>query len=84
MTKFALLVVPFGICATLITPANAQTKPRTYQATQIHANCIRTYSDVRNCTRTLEVVRGRYGNTVTMVQWNSAAGIVRHMNRQGK
>lgn len=77
-------VFAFALWTVFTVSANAQSKPREYKATAIHANCVRTYSDQRNCDRTLEVVRGRYGETVTILQWNSAVGVVRHMNRQGK
>jgi len=65
-------------------PAHAQAKPKTYALSKLEANCARTYSDVSGCSRIANVVRGRYGSTVTMLQWNSGAGIVRHQRRQGK
>jgi hypothetical protein len=85
MKRFALLAGSVACVILSSVPATAQSKPpRTYLVSEIQMRCTRTYSDPRNCDRTAGVVRQRYGDRVTMMQWNSGAGIVRHLNRQGK
>jgi hypothetical protein len=77
-----------GLSVALVAPAasvaQAQVVPRTFQATAIYASCVRQYSQEALCRRTLEVVRARHGDTVTMLQWNAGVGVVRHQVRQGK
>ena len=73
-----------GLAVSMTVPLAAQTAPRTFTIDQIRASCVRQYSDPTNCNRTADVARSRYGNSLTMLQWNAAAGVVRHMHRQGK
>jgi hypothetical protein len=37
-----------------------------------------------HCARGAAIARSRYGSDVTVVQWNSAMGVVRNQMRQGK
>jgi hypothetical protein len=76
-----LAVTMAAVCS--ISTADAQT-PRTYQASQIRDNCVRSYSDGAFCNTVLGMVQSRYGNTVTMMQWNAQVGVYRHKKRQGK
>jgi hypothetical protein len=66
-----------------VTAAEAQS-PRTFQATQIRDNCLRTFSNGDFCNTVLGMVQSRYGNTVTMMQWNAQVGVYNHKKRQGK
>ena len=84
MLRHLVWIVPLSVCVVHAPPAAAQTKPRTFQAADFHAACLRRGDPPRNCDRTLAAARQRYGGTVTLMQWNSAVGVVRHMNRQGK
>ena len=74
----AVLVLGFGV-----TQAHAQTRPP-IAVTAWENNCIRQYSDPRGCAEQARVARSRYGDSATLLQWNSAAGVVRHERRQGK
>jgi hypothetical protein len=37
-----------------------------------------------HCARGAAIARSRYGNEITVIQWNSAMGVVRNQMRQGK
>jgi hypothetical protein len=76
-----LAVTIAAVCG--ISTADAQT-PRIYQASQIRDNCLRTYSEPGFCNTVLGMVQSRYGNTVTIMQWNAQVGVYRHKKRQGK
>ncbi|MEQ1649540.1 MAG: hypothetical protein ABL898_13220 [Hyphomicrobiaceae bacterium] len=76
-------IIVLATALPVATTASAQTKPRAFPVSQIQSNCARTYSDPSGCGRIAEIVRQRYGDTVTIIQWNSGAGIVRHQKRQG-
>jgi hypothetical protein len=68
---------------TAVAQAQAQARPAIPISTW-EIGCIRQFSDPRGCAEQARIARSRYGDRATLLQWNSAAGVVRHQRRQGK
>jgi hypothetical protein len=83
MKRFA---VAFISCTLTSTAALAQMVPSKWPVATMEAKC-RVNQSGRDmnpdyCNRTAVIARSRYGNDVTMYQWNSAVGVVRNQIRQ--
>jgi hypothetical protein len=86
MTTLLSLTVSSLTVLAASTPAGAQT--RTASVSAIEAGCRvrgRTLGyGAEYCARVAEAARSRYGDQVTVMQWNSAAAVTGHKVRQGK